>query len=152
MATNASSLLSLLESAARNHKACPRLHELGALFGVSMVTVKNWLDELKGAHKITWATPYCGTGVGKVRVVTITSTGQTTTRPAMQKRQPGSGKEVKADSEDLERAKTALRKRGRYVWNAEVSDGAAGKGFVKVDGKLFRTDELIAFAQQTGAI
>ena len=46
----------------------------------------------------------------------------------------------------LEKAKTALRRRGCVVFNAEVTDGAKFKGFIKCDGRRYTRDELVALA------
>jgi hypothetical protein len=44
---------------------------------------------------------------------------------------------------EVEAAKTKLRRRGCVVFDAEVTDGSAGKGFIKCDGKRVTPAELI---------
>lgn len=74
-------LMEVLDASARHGKTCPRLHELSPLLGVSAGKVKASFDALRKAGKIAWETPYCGLGIGKVRVVRILATGQETARP-----------------------------------------------------------------------
>lgn len=47
-------------------------------------------------------------------------------------------------SAELEFAKTALRRSGRVVYNAEVDGGP--RGAVRIDGKLHHPAEVIALA------
>lgn len=44
---------------------------------------------------------------------------------------------------DLENAKTRLRQRGCVVFDATVTDGSKGRGFVKCDGRNFTPAEII---------
>lgn len=46
----------------------------------------------------------------------------------------------------LERAKLTLRRRGRVVYAAEVTDGARGKGFFRCDGKLWTREQVMKAA------
>ncbi len=52
-----------------------------------------------------------------------------------------------ADTE-LERAKTILRRRGRVVFDATVTDGSAGAGLVKVDGRNMPPADVVRRAAQ----
>jgi len=49
---------------------------------------------------------------------------------------------------ELERAKTILRKTGRVVYNAEVTDGRPAKGKIKVDGRNYDPQEVIDMARE----
>lgn len=76
--------------------------------------------------------------------------GATTARPALQRRPQGSLAAVTAERNELERAKTALRRLGRVVFDAEITGGL--KGLIRVDSKDMKPAEVVALAQQTGAI
>jgi DNA-binding Lrp family transcriptional regulator len=137
-------LMEVLDATARHGKVCPGLAGLAKLLGVSATTAMELLRSLRGAGLITWITPYCGTGLGKVRIVTIVATGQTTAKPETAWRRSGAApKPQRVVREDLERAKTALRRRGCIVFDAEVTDGLAGRGFVKVDGRNISPADVI---------
>lgn len=53
-----------------------------------------------------------------------------------------------ADGRDdaLEHAKRFLRSRGMVVYDASISEGARGKGLVRVDNRRLTRDEVIALA------
>lgn len=51
---------------------------------------------------------------------------------------------------ELERAKDALRRAHRVVFNAEVTDGRLAKGLVKVNGLNMQPAEVIAMAKKVG--
>lgn len=55
-------------------------------------------------------------------------------------------KPVETQDDELERAKMVLRQRRYVVFDATVTHGSAGKGFIKCDHRLMTRDELIAFA------
>lgn len=143
-------LFEILDATARHGKVCPRATELARLLAVSITKIDELLKALRGDGKITWQTVYCGTGLGNVRIVTIAATGDTTARPKMQHRPVGSLAASKADQNQIERAKTALRRLGRIVFDAEI-DGEP-RGLIRVDMKDMKPAEVIALAQQTGAI
>ena len=50
-------------------------------------------------------------------------------------------------SDELERAKTALRRAGIVVFDAEITDGPAGRGLVKVGGRNVLPEEVIEMAK-----
>lgn len=140
-------LLAYLTECARLGKMCPKLTDLGIRLAVSAEQAYAMLGDLRTERKISWRTVYCGPQIGKVRIVTVTATGQTTIRPVYQEARPkGTLKAIKSDCDELERAKTALRRFGRFVWDAEISDGPAGRGLVKVDGVNVSAAEVLARA------
>lgn len=141
-------LFEILDATARHGKVCPRISELCRLLAVSHTKIDELLKALRSDGKITWQTVYCGTGLGNVRIVTITSTGATTARPAMQHRPVGSLAAAKAEQNQVERAKTALRRLGRVVFDAEIDGGP--KGLIRVDSREMKPAEVIALAQQAG--
>lgn len=47
---------------------------------------------------------------------------------------------------EIEAAKTVLRRKGRIVFDATVTDGVIGHGFIKCDGRNLTPAELIAMA------
>jgi len=142
-------LFEILDATARHGKVCPRAAELARLLAISITKIDELLKDLRGDGKITWQTVYCGTGLGNVRIVTIAATGATTARPTMQHRPVGSLAAAKADQNQIERAKTALRRLGRVVFDAEIDGGP--KGLIRVDSKDMKPAEVIALAQQVGA-
>ncbi len=142
--------LTILDATARHGKQCPTLAEIGSLLGVNTDKARAYLDVLRSEKKISWRIQYMGTGIGNVRIVTITETGQTTGLPAYQGRPRGTYKAAKVERQEIDRAKTALRRFGRIVFDAEVTDGPAGKGFVKVDGRNLTPDAVLLLAQATG--
>lgn len=143
-------LLEILDATARHGKVCPRISELSRLLAVPHGRIDELTKALRSDGKITWQLVYCGTGLGYVRIVTITATGDTTARPKMQRRPVGSLAAAKADQNQVERAKTALRRLGRVVFDAEIDGGP--KGLIRVDSKDMKPAEVVALAQQTGAI
>lgn len=143
-------LFEILDATARHGKVCPRAAELARLLAVSITKIDELLKALRSDGKITWQLVYCGTGLGYVRIVTIRASGATTARPQMQRRPVGSLAAAKADQNQVERAKTALRRLGRVVFDAEIDGGP--KGLIRVDAKNMKPAEVIALAQQAGAI
>lgn len=143
-------LFEILDATARHGKVCPRVSELSRLLAVSHTKIDELLRALRTDGKITWHLVYCGTGLGYVRIVTIGASGATTARPQMQRRPVGSLAAVKVDQNEIERAKTALRRHGRIVFDAEIDGGP--KGLIRVDSRNMKPAEVIALAQQTGAI
>lgn len=141
----AAAMLGFLERCAELGKVCPSLEALAKRFETSSTTIIKLLDELRRGGRISWRIVYCGTGVGNVRTVTITASRRQTATPRMVGRGPRPTASA-ADS-DLERAKTVLRRRGKIVFDATVTDGRAGKGFVKVDGHDLTPDQVIALAE-----
>lgn len=149
-AAKKAALFEILDATARHGKVCPRVAELARLLAVSGTKVDELLRALRSDGKIAWQLVYCGTGLGYVRIVTIAGTGATTARPALQRRPQGSLAAAKADQNQVERAKTALRRLGRVVFDAEIDGGP--KGLIRVDSKDMKPAEVVALAQQTGAI
>lgn len=145
-------LMEIIEASARHGKLCPRLHELSALLGVSTEKLRLAFDALRKAHKIAWETPYHGLGVGKVRIVRILATGQETARPVYQGRVAGKIAAPRADRNEIERAKTVLRRLGHVVFDAAVTDGSSGKGLIKIDNKNFTPAEVLARAASMGRV
>ena len=143
-------LFEILDATARHGKVCPRISELCRLLAISDTRIDELLKALRSDGMISWQTVYCGTGLGNVRIVTIRATGATTARPQMQSRPVGSLAAAKADLNQIERAKTALRRLGRVVFDAEITGGP--KGLIRVDSKDMKPAEVVALAQQTGAI
>lgn len=47
----------------------------------------------------------------------------------------------------LDRAKMVLRQRGIVCFNADITDGPPGRGFVKCDGRNLKPAEVIAWAE-----
>lgn len=144
-------LRGLLEAAARDGKRCPTLPDLARTLGVSATTVKALIEELRDDGTISWRTVYCGTGLGNVRVVRITATGQETATPAKAMRASGTAPTAQRDAGDpiehaIEAAKTVLRRAGKTVFEATVTDGDKGKGFIKVNGQLVKRHDIIAMA------
>ena len=148
-AAKKAALFEILDATARHGKICPRVAELARLLAVSGTKVDELLRALRSDGKIAWQLVYCGTGLGYVRIVTIAGTGATTARPALQRRPQGSLAAVTAERNELERAKTALRRLGRVVFDAEITGGL--KGLIRVDSKDMKPAEVIALAQQVGA-
>lgn len=149
-AAKKAALFGILDATARHGKVCPRAAELARLLAVSITKIDELLRALRSDGKITWQLVYCGTGLGNVRIVTIAATGATTARPQMQHRPVGSLAAARADQNQIERAKTALRRLGRIVFDAEIDGGP--KGLVKVDSSYLKPAEVIALAQSKGAI
>lgn len=143
-------LFEILDATARHGKVCPRVSELARLLAVSHTRIDELLKALRGDGKITWQLIYCGTGLGHVRIVSIAGTGATTARPAMQRRPVGSLAAAKADANQIERAKTALRRLGRVVFDAEIDGGP--KGLIRVDSRDMKPAEVIALAQSAGGL
>lgn len=141
-------LLALLQKCAGLDRICPGLGELARWFGVSTATIDDMLNRLRRDKVISWKIVYGGPGLGNVRVVTISATGNTTLTPEMGCRPTRRFRLPPAERSELERAKTVLRQKGRIVFDAEVTDGARGCGFVKVDGRKFTPAEVIARAAQ----
>lgn len=54
---------------------------------------------------------------------------------------------AKASDDAVEKAKTALRRRGCVVYDAEVVEGSKGRGFVRVDHKRLTPAEVIKAAR-----
>lgn len=106
---------------------------------------------LKVEKKIDWKIVWCGTGIGKIRLVTILETGDCTVKPEPQIRR-AAYRPRPSDLYELERAKTVLRRRGRIVFNAEVTDGPASRGLVKVDNLKLPARDVIAMARGMGAL
>lgn len=148
-AAKKAALFDILDATARHGKVCPRVAELARLLAVSGTKVDELLRALRSDGKIAWQLVYCGTGLGYVRIVTIAGTGATTARPALQRRPQGSLAAVTAERNELERAKTALRRLGRVVFDAEITGGL--KGLIRVDSKDMKPAEVIALAQSKGA-
>jgi len=149
-AAKKAALLACLAANAANGKVCPSINQFARLLGINANIVYDLLTALRAEKAISWQIVYCGTGLGKVRIVTIARTGQTTARPAMVKRPRGSLKHAKAERAELERAKTALRRFGHIVFDAEIDGGP--RGMIKVDRDLLRPAEVVLMAQQTGAL
>lgn len=149
-AAKKAALFEILDATARHGKVCPRISELSRLLAISHTRIDELLKDLRGDGKITWQTVYCGTGLGNVRIVTITATGATTARPLMQSRPVGSLAAAKADQNQIERAKTALRRLGRVVFDAEIDGGP--RGLIRVNDENMKPAEVIALAQSKGAI
>lgn len=149
-AAKKAALFEILDATARHGKVCPRVSELARLLAVSTTKIDELLKALRSDGKIAWQLVYCGTGLGHVRIVSIGGTGATTARPAMVRRPVGSLAAAKADTNQIERAKTALRRLGRVVFDAEVDGGP--KGLVKVDSAYLKPAEVIALAQSKGAL
>lgn len=139
-------LLTVLEECARLDKICPGLDELTRWFGVGATTIHDMLHRLRREKAISWKIVYCGTRLGNVRVVKIAATGKTTATPEMGCRPTRRFKLSSAERTELERAKTVLRRQGRVVFNAEITDGGRGRGLVKVDGRNATPAEVIARA------
>lgn len=144
-------LFEILDATARHGKICPKIAELGELLAVPTTRVDELLKALRDDGRITWGLIYFGTGLSWVRVVKITATGATTGKPAPSQKAWGASKNVaKPDLSQLERAKTALRRLGPIVHDAEITGGP--KGLVQVDNKFLKPAEVIALAQSKGAL
>lgn len=147
MAARKQKLLDVLTEYARLEMVCPSMARLGREIGTTGDSVGAMLQTLRAEKKITWQIVWCGTGVGKVRLVTITATGHSTVKPAPEiRKQPR--KEALSISVELERAKTTLRRCGRVVFNADITDGPSAKGFVKVDNLRLVPADVIALARR----
>ncbi len=143
-------LFALLVAAARGSRPCPTLVELSRLLELNAIAVQGLLDTLKAQRRITWTIRYCGSGLGKVRIVTIVGQGIVTATPNYAHRPAvAARKHEKAERHELERAKTALRRFGRVVFDAEVTDGPGGRGLIKVDSKNMTPAEVLSLAQMT---
>lgn len=152
MADVARALMITLDACARHGKRCPTLGDLGAVLGTNTTKVHQAFHVLRKDGKITWKTPYCGTGLGKVRVVMVIGLGKATAQPAYQARATGSIKAAKGERHEIDRAKTALRRFGHTVFNAEVTDGPGAEGLIKVDNKNMKPADVLAMARETGAL
>jgi hypothetical protein len=80
MARKRQSLFDSLTAYAEHGRVCPSMHALAELFRASTTAIKDLLEDLKAQGKITWRIPYIA-GYGRVREVTITSSGKTTALP-----------------------------------------------------------------------
>lgn len=56
----------------------------------------------------------------------------------------------KITDDAIERAKTALRRRGCIVYDAEISDGAKGRGLIRVDQRRMTRAEVLRAARGPG--
>lgn len=143
LAAKKAQLFALLVERARLGKVCPSLGQLGAQIHASPSTVDDLLGALRAEKKLSWTVAYCGTGVGAVRVVTIG--GKTTARPPAVKR---ARPRATGAGDELERAKDALRRLFPLVYDASVTDGPAGRGFVYVGAMKLTADEVIKRARR----
>jgi len=144
-------LFEILDATARHGKVCPKLVALGELLAIPTSRIDELLKSLRDEGRISWGLIYFGPATGWVRIVTITATGATTGKPAIARKVWGVKREAtKIDMTELERAKTALRRLGPIVFNAEVDGGP--KGLVRVDDKYLKPAEVIALAQSRGAL
>ena len=144
-------LFEILAEHARLKMVCPTQSELGRQIGSVGDSVGGMLHLLKVEKKIDWKIVWCGTGIGKIRLVTILETGDCTVKPEPQIRR-AAYRPRPSDLYELERAKTVLRRRGRIVFNAEVTDGPASRGLVKVDNLKLPAQDVIAMARGMGAL
>lgn len=143
LAAKAEAMFSMLEAHARNGLRCPSLFGFSAGLGIGPETAHTLLKRLRAERRITWRIAW-SRDHGPVRVVTITATRQSTQSPSSMTKVKGAGK---ADQLDL--AKTMLRRCGFYVWNADVDGGP--KGFIRVDGELLKPADVIARAVRLDA-
>jgi hypothetical protein len=147
-----SAVMAVVEASALHGKTCPRLPALSALLGVSTDSIRDAFRSLQHKGVILYETPYCGMGVGKVRVVRILATGLETARPKMASRPAGSLAAAKTDRNEIERAKTKLRRLGYVVFDATVTDGSAGTGLIKIDNKNVSPADVLARAAALGRV
>ncbi len=119
-------LLEILTDAARMGDVCPSTVTLARTLGITNTAVQLGFDRLRCAGKIAWRVAWCGDVHGKVRVVTLSDTGEQTRTP-ISARVPPLFDAALAD------AKMRLRRKGHVVFDAEITDGARGRDLVRVD-------------------
>src|SRR5690349_2444298 len=110
-------LLEILADTAHLGDRCPSTGTLGRTLGISKAAVQFSFDRLRDGGLIDWKVAWCGELQGKVRVVTILGTGESTRDP-----QPLPCR-IKEPDPELEQAKTRLRTKGHIVYDAELTDG-----------------------------
>ncbi len=138
-------LLEILADAAHLGDPCPSTGTLARTLGISNTAVQFSFHRLREADLIDWRVGWCGELQGKLRVVTILGTGESTRDP-----QPTPCRARPADAE-LEQAKTRLRARGHIVFNAELTDGARGRNLVRVDHRRLSRQAVLALAGRPAA-
>lgn len=130
-------LLAILTGCAVRGEPCPVLDVLAKQVDVHPRSVKHMLCRLRDERFIRWRMRRRATG--SLRIVTILATGQRTATPAVltaRARRTASLQRAAAISDvELEDAKTALRRQGVIVFDATITDGKAGRGLIKVDGR-----------------
>lgn len=133
-------LLDLLGELARVNEICPNKYRLARQIGTTPFLAQFALERLREEGLIDWTIHRKGRGLGKVRVVTVRATGEST-------RLPQTGKCVCRSRDDvLEQAKTVLRRKGCIVFAAEVTDGDGGRGLTRVDHRRLQRDAVLALA------
>ena len=141
MADNVAALMRHLRATARAGRACDAARDIALSLGISAKAVNTAFIAARKAKLISWSTHYCGPGVGQRRWVTLVADRLQTAKPVKFGR---AYLRAQGDTSDLQKAKTALQKRGHYVWDAAVDGGPLG--LVRVDQHLMAPADVIAFA------
>ncbi len=134
-------LFEIVADAARSGDVCPGTAELARELGITYTAVQLGLDRLRRKALIDWRVAWCGDVHGKVRIVTLLATGETSREPlAMPPREP------RPYDRELEEAKTCLRRMGHIVYDAEVTDGMRCRDLVRVDHRRLTRQAVLDLA------
>lgn len=142
-------VLAEIERVARAGEICPYGEAMGRRVGCSATMISNILRDLKAEGVIDFGSRFCGTGVGKVRIVRFLASGLTTATPTFGTRTTGYVP-PSTDPDALKTAKIILQRRGCIVYAASISDGSKGKGLIRVDRERLPPAEVIARAAIVG--
>ncbi|WP_428673673.1 helix-turn-helix domain-containing protein [Reyranella sp.] len=133
-----------LADLAAQGEACPTTTALAHAIGCAPGSIAEMLRRLVAARRIRVVVEKipCSGNVNHYRVVTIVATGQSTApRPVPVRNAP---------ADELEMAKTFLRRRGPTVYAATVTHGRDAGDLVVVDRALLTPAQVIARARALG--
>ncbi len=134
-------LFEIIADAAHSGDVCPKTAELARELGITYTAVQLSLDRLRRRALIDWRVAWCGHVHGKVRIVTVLGSGETTREPA-----PTPLREPRPYDRELEEAKIFLRRLGHIVYDAEVTDGMRCRDLVRVDHRRLTRQAVLDLA------